>query len=64
VLSRSEIDNAIGVDVGGGFQYRPALNENLVITGGLSALVPAAGFKQIFSDKVLYAPFLVVTLTY
>lgn len=64
VLSQSEIDNAIGVDVGGGFQYRPALNDNLVITGGISSLVPAAGFKQIFSDKVLYAPFLVVTLTY
>jgi hypothetical protein len=64
LLSHSEIDNAIGVDVGGGFQYRPALNENLVITGGMSALVPAAGFKQIFSDQVLYAPFLVVTLAY
>lgn len=64
LLFQGEIDNAIGVDVGGGFQYRPALNDNMVITGGVSALLPGAGFKQIFSDKVLYSPFLVVTLMY
>lgn len=64
LLFQGEIDNAIGIDVGGGFQYRPALNDNLVITGGLSALVPASGFKQVFASKVLYSPFLVVTLTY
>jgi len=64
LLFQGELDNAIGLDVGGGFQYRPALNDNMVITGGISALVPAAGFKQVFTDKVLYSPFLVVTLTY
>jgi hypothetical protein len=64
LLFQREIDNAIGIDVGGGFQYRPALNDNVIFTGGVAALVPASGFKQVFTDKVLYSPFLVVTLTY
>ena len=64
LLFQGEIDKAIGLDVGGGFQYRPALNDNFIITGGVAALVPASGFKQVFTGKVLYSPFLVVTLTY
>jgi hypothetical protein len=64
LLFQGEIDAAIGLDVGGGLQWRPALNDNVVITGGVAALFPAGGYKQIFSDQVLYAPFLVVTLTY
>ena len=64
LLFQGDIDKAIGIDVGGGFQYRPALNDNMVITAGVSALVPGTGFKQIFADKVLYSPFLVLTLMY
>ena len=64
LLFQGEIDNAIGIDLGGGIQYRPALNDNMVITAGVSALLPGAGFKQIYADKVLYAPFLVLTLMY
>ena len=41
-----------------------ALNDNMVITGGLSALVPAAGSSRSSPTRCLYAPFLVVTLTY
>jgi hypothetical protein len=64
LLFQGEIDKAIGIDLGGGFQYRPALNDNMVITAGVSALLPGTGFKQIFADKVLYSPFLVLTLMY
>lgn len=64
LLFQGDIDKAIGIDVGGGFQYRPALNDNMVITAGVSALVPGTGFKQIFADKVLYSPFVVLTLMY
>ncbi len=64
LLFQGEIDRAIGIDVGGGFQYRPALNDNLVVTAGVSALLPGTGFKQVFADKVLYSPFLVLTLMY
>jgi hypothetical protein len=64
LLFQGDIDKDIGIDLGGGFQYRPALNDNVVITAGVSALLPGTGFKQIFADKVLYSPFLVLTLMY
>jgi len=64
LLFQGDIDKAIGIDLGGGFQYRPALNDNMVITAGVSALLPGTGFKQIFADKVLYSPFLVLTLMF
>ncbi len=64
LLFQGEIDRAIGIDAGGGFQYRPALNDNIVITVGVSALFPGKGFKQVFADKILYSPFLVLTLMY
>ena len=64
VLRRDDVDAAIGVDLGAGAQYRPALNDHVVITGGLSALVPARGFKQVFTGKVMYSPFLTVTVAY
>jgi hypothetical protein len=64
LLFQGAIDKAIGLDVGGGLQWRPALNDNMVITGGVAALIPGAGYKQVFSDKTVYAPFVLVTLTY
>ena len=64
VLFQSSISRAIGVDVGGGIQYRPALNENLVITGGVALFKPGEGFRKIFSGSVLYTPFTAVTVTY
>ncbi len=64
LLFQGDIDRTIGIDLGGGLQWRPALNDNVVVTGGVTALLPGAGYKQLFSDKALYSPFLVVTLTY
>jgi hypothetical protein len=64
VLFQSGIDRAIGLDVGGGIQYRPALNDNVVLTAGAAALFPHAGFKAALVDRVLYTPFVVLTLTY
>ena len=45
-------------------QYRPALNDNLIVTAGASVFTPGTGFKQILTDRVLYTPFVVLTLTY
>lgn len=64
VLFQGEIGKAVGIDVGGGFQYRPALNDNMVVTAGMQALLPGSGFKQVFSSKFLYSPFVILTLTY
>jgi hypothetical protein len=64
VLFQGDIASAIGLDYSVGFQYRPALNDNMVVTAGASVFHPGAGFKQILTDRVLYTPFAVVTLTY
>jgi Carboxypeptidase regulatory-like domain len=64
ILFQDNVDNAIGYDASVGLQYRPWLNDNVLITAGASAFKPASGFKQIFADGVLYTPFVVLTLTY
>jgi hypothetical protein len=64
VLRRGDVGNAIGLDAGAGVQYRPMLNDQMVITAGFSALVPDAGFKQAVTGKMLYSPFLTFTVAY
>jgi hypothetical protein len=64
LLFQSSIDRAIGIDAGAGFQWRPLLNDNVVIQAGASLFVPGRGFKQISTDDLLYAPFAAVTFTY
>ena len=58
ILFQSGIKHSIGVDVAAGFQYRPLLNDNFVITGGFGVLLPSSGFAQIYPDKILYSGFL------
>jgi hypothetical protein len=50
LLFQPGIRKAIGVDVGGGFVWRPALNENVVVSGGLTALLAGAAFDDLFSS--------------
>src|SRR6266852_2501536 len=57
LLFESPIHNSIGVDSGVGFEYRPPLSENVVITGGASALSPGHGFRDIYSRKTLFSLF-------
>lgn len=64
LLFQDQIDAAIGYDGSVGIQYRPWLNDNVVITTGASVFKPASGFKQIFAGGILYTPFVVLTLTY
>ena len=40
LLFQSPIRHTIGVDYGIGVEYRPPLTENMVLTGGASALTP------------------------
>jgi hypothetical protein len=64
LLFQGEIDRAIGLDYSVGVQYRPALNDNVLVTGGVSVFTPGRGFKQILASGTLYTPFVVLTLTY
>jgi hypothetical protein len=64
LLFQDDIDKFLGFDVGVGFQWRPMLNDNLLITSGVSVFQPSKGFKQVLESGLLYTPFVVATLTY
>ncbi len=65
----------IGIDYGVGVLYRPLLNENIVIAGGFSSLIPGKGFEDIYSSncsgqncgfatKTLFSTFVKVKVIY
>ncbi len=58
ILFQSGIRHSIGIDGGVGLQYRPKLNENIVITGGFGWLFPQPGFKNIYTVQQLYSGFI------
>ncbi len=65
LLKQAGIPRDIGLDVSLGLQYRPYLNNNMIMTVGLSALRPGDGFQEIYeSDETLYAVFTSLTLTF
>jgi hypothetical protein len=43
------IDRSIGLDVSSGFEYRPLLNNNVIINCGLAGLAPGSGYKQVYN---------------
>jgi hypothetical protein len=44
------IDRHIGADLSTGIEYRPLLNNNVIITGGISTLLPGAGFRDLYNS--------------
>lgn len=64
VLQDNRIGRDIGVDLSVGVQYRPLLNNNIIFTLGASALIPASGFKRLYSSETLYSAFAAMTLTF
>ncbi|HEV7499698.1 MAG TPA: hypothetical protein VGQ33_06825, partial [Vicinamibacteria bacterium] len=75
LLFQPGIRKNIGLDLGAGFLYRPLLNENIVITAGVTGLIPGSGFEDIFTstcatgvcgagNKKLWNAFAVIKLTY
>jgi hypothetical protein len=66
---QSNINRHIGTDLSLGFERRPLLNDNIILVGGVSTLLPASGFKDLYNPIAgsvddLFASFLQVTLTY
>ena len=48
LLFQPGIRKSIGVDLGAGFLWRPLLNENVLVEGGFTGLLPGAGFDDIY----------------
>jgi hypothetical protein len=57
LLFQSPIHHTIGTDFGLGVEYRPPLSENIVLTGGVAALQPGQGFKDIYTGRTLFSIF-------
>jgi hypothetical protein len=64
VLFQSRIRHGIGLDAGFGLQYRPKLSDNIVITGGVGALFPHAGFKDIYTGQTQLSGFVNLRLLF
>ncbi|MEW6130701.1 MAG: cytochrome c3 family protein [Acidobacteriota bacterium] len=75
LLFQPNVRKSIGFDYGLGVIFRPILNENIIIAGGFSSLIPGTGFKDIFSSncsgqgcganaKTLFSAFVKVKLVY
>lgn len=65
VLFQAPIDNEIGWDLAIGARYRPFLNNNFVLLGGIATLLPGDGFADIYESKdALYGAFMNLTLTF
>jgi hypothetical protein len=66
---QGDIANRIGTDFSLGAEYRPHLNNNIIVTGGASMLLPGGGFRDLYNPlvgkvDVLGAMFLNAAFTY
>ena len=55
-LHTSNIKADIGYDLSMGVQYRPLLTDNIIISAGLGALIPAEGYKAIYQTNTIPVP--------
>jgi hypothetical protein len=49
-LFQDNLHNFIGVDTSLGLEYRPLLNNNIMLIGGVSALAPGRGFSDLYRE--------------
>ncbi len=49
---QSDIANFIGTDLSMGLEYRPLLNNNIIIVGGVSGLLPGNGFDDLYNPLI------------
>ncbi len=47
-LLTDKVDNELGYDFSLGFQYRPLLTDNIIISTGFGALLPGTGYRDIY----------------
>jgi hypothetical protein len=64
-LNQNDIDQHLGYELNLTAQYRPMLNNNVIITVGGSLFWPGEGFEDLYeSDRTLGQVFMALTLTY
>lgn len=66
---QDRIANEIGTDISLGIEYRPFLNDNVMLISGLSTFLPEDGFKDLYNKQgktasSMYGHFFEVILTY
>jgi hypothetical protein len=66
---QNNISRSIGTDVSLGMEYRPFLNNNVVLTAGTAFLLPGAGFKDLYRNpnsnlSPLYSTFMELDFTF
>jgi hypothetical protein len=54
LLKQPNIRGDVGVDVGLGLEYRPLLNNNIILKTFAGLLQPVGGFRDIFEGSTLY----------
>jgi hypothetical protein len=64
LLNRPDVDGDIGFDLSVGVFYRPLLNNNIILTGGVATLIPAEGFEDLLTSGALFQAFVNLILTY
>ena len=55
---QNSIARDVGLDLSTGFEFRPRLNNNAIILGGIAGLIPGGGFRQLYNKKDAKAPVL------
>ena len=61
LVSVPAIARPIGLDASLGLEYRPLLNNNIIVTAGIAALFPGQGLKQVYDPVGMHVPTLYST---
>jgi hypothetical protein len=66
---QDNIARFIGTDLGLGFEFRPHLSNNIIITAGVQGLIPGQGFRDLYNPIVgnvpsMFAGFMDLALTF
>ncbi len=56
VLFTNHTSNEIGLDASLGVQWRPLLTDNIIVSAGFGALIPGAGYKDIYRANTRPVP--------
>ncbi|HEX3889885.1 MAG TPA: hypothetical protein VHX90_03450, partial [Verrucomicrobiae bacterium] len=55
-LLTAKVDNEVGYDLSIGFQYRPLLTDNIIVSAGFGVLIPGRGYRDIYRANTVPVP--------